>query len=200
MSEELQTVVDFVEGRIVARQLEAALYSKPTEFEGLLNQDPNLPSHHYASPSVYLFIIQQDFGDPGDVLSVHGALSEYLQRNGVASNPTSIYNDFYDLLLQAKPDWLLTDMKYLAALVEDADGRNGEGLKQWLHAELLKRFHCLEAPPDWIQDPPVWPMSDGSPLFFLGQMNIEGYFHDVAAAYMFHNRRSGHCETIIQVA
>ena len=200
MSEELQTIVNFVEGRINAHQLEAAFYTKSSEFEGLLDQDPDLPPYHYASPSVYLFIIQQDFGDPGDVLSIHGSLSDYLQRNGISSSPTSICSDFYTLLLQSQPHWLSADMKYLAALVEEADGRNGEGLKQWLHAELLKRFRCLGSPPDWIQDPPVWPMSDDGPLFFLGQMSIEGYFHDVAAAYVFHNRRSGHCETLIQVA
>lgn len=200
MSEELTTIVDFVEGRIDARQLEAALYSRAARFEGLLNQDPDLPAGSYAAPSVFLFLVQQDFSDPGDVLTAHGALLQYLQRHGISSSPTRIYSDFYELLLQAQPSWLFADMKYLAALAEASDGRAGEELKQWLQAEIPKRFRCLNSPPDWIQDPPVWPMSDDSPLFFLGQMDIEGYFHDVAAAYIFHNKKSGYCETIIQIA
>ena len=200
MSEALQTVIDFVEGQLNARQLEATLYSRLSEFEQLLNQDPNIPVHSYAAPSVFLFIIKQDFGDPGDVLSIHGALSDYLQRNGIANDPTSIYGDFYELLLQAQPGWLFAETKYLSDLVGSSEGRTGEELKQWLHAELLKQFCYLSSPPDWIQDPAVWPMGDDGPLFFLGQIAVEGYFHDVAAAYVFHDQKSGTCETIIQVS
>lgn len=34
---------------------------------------------------------------------------------------------------------------------------------------------------------------------FLGQVEINNYFHDEAAAYVFHDPKSDGCETVIQV-
>ena len=79
-----------------------------------------------------------------------------------------------------------------------AGPRTGEDLKEWLHAELLKRFKYVSNPPEWIQNP-HWPIHENGPMVFLGQVEVKGYFHDEAAVYVFHDPKSGACETIIQV-
>jgi hypothetical protein len=43
-------------------------------------------------------------------------------------------------------------------------------------------------------------MNEHGPLVFLGQIDIRNYFHDEAAAYVFHDPVTGVTETVIQVA
>lgn len=36
-------------------------------------------------------------------------------------------------------------------------------------------------------------------MVFLGQIEIENYFHDAAAAYVFHDPKTNDTDTVIQV-
>jgi hypothetical protein len=198
MADGMQTIVDFVEGRLDARTFERRLYGDP-EIERILTSDPHLKSGTYVGDSVYLFAIQQDFSDPGGVLSVHGTLSDFLQRNHVPFQPSKVYSNRYRVLLSAQPRWLRADPGYIERhLLPEARGRTGRELRDWLRAELLKRFRYVKKRPHWLQSP-QWPINENGPLVFLGQLRVQNYFHDEAAAYVFHDPKSGSCETIVQV-
>jgi hypothetical protein len=199
MSEELQAILDFVEERIDASHFAAQFYGNE-RFKLVLNNDPDLSPHTYVGRSVYDFILHHDFTNPADLVSIQGALMQYLQRHGISPQATSVYNDLYDLILAAQPGWLDVDTHYLKQhILPYVGARSGETLRQWLHDQLLERFRYLTAPPEWIQNP-EWPMSEHGPLVFLGQLEVNRYFHDTAAAYVFHDPISGITETIIQVA
>lgn len=79
-----------------------------------------------------------------------------------------------------------------------AGDRADSELRTWLESEFRERFRYLKSPPEWIQAP-AWPIGKNGPLFFLGQLDIKGYFHDDASAYVFYDESSGLCETIVQV-
>jgi len=199
MREELQTIVAFVEGKIDPKELERQLYANPTGFEQVLNDDSNLPSG-YLEQGVYRFIIQQNFNHFADVLNIHRELGNYLARNAIASDGTGADSTVFSLLYEAQPEWLsvVGSDYFLKEVLPDAGDRAGEELKDWIHEQLLERFQYVKEPPNWIQGQD-WPITENGPLVFLGELAIDDYFHDVAAAYVFYDATNCTCETILQM-
>src|SRR5262245_39461281 len=106
MSEAPQTIIDFVDGRLDADQFSQLLYSNLDEFEAALSQDPDSAADSYAGRKLFYYILDKDYSDPGDVLDVHGALSSYLQRLNIPVRPTASYEELFEALIGAQPDWL----------------------------------------------------------------------------------------------
>ena len=199
MSAAIDHIRKFVEGTLNVAEFEQALYNDPS-FEQILADDPDQPTPSYVGRSLYHYLIALDYTDPGGVLDAQGALEDFLRRKGVAVSPTDTYSAFYDLVLAAQPGWLDVDPKYVQdRLMPDANKRSGVELREWLKERLLKEFRFASQPPEWIQNP-EWPIVEGRPLVFLGQLEVEGYFHDEAAVYVFHDPETGECQTVIQVA
>ena len=197
--EGVRIIRDFVEGRLPGPEFEQRLVSEPG-LEALLDDDPARPTHGYVGRSMFLYLLEQDYGDIGGLLNAQGAASEWLARHNIEHVQDSSAGDLYDLLLAAQPSWLSVDTKYLGtAFLARAEGRMGESLQAWLREELLRAFRFVNEPPDWIQNP-EWPIGTAGPLVFLGQVSVEKYFHDIAAVYVFHDPSTGECTTVVQVA
>ena len=72
--------------------------------------------------------------------------------------------------------------------------------KSKLIKERLKEYFIyLDKPPKWIQGPD-WPIRDGKPLIFIGQLPVDApeLFHDRGAAYLFYDPGKGDFETVAQ--
>ena len=198
MDEVLTVIREFVSGEIGSLEFRDRLYADE-RFETFLRNDPNLRQPNYVGRSVYLFLLEQDYDDPGGVLSAQGALADFMQRNGIDHRKTRTYAALCNLVVDAQPRWLLVDSKYVfEKIISAAEGRTGGELRSWLAEEFLRRFRYAEKPPEWIQSP-AWPINQNGPLVFLGDLEIKNYFHDLAKAYLFHDPKSGTTETIIQV-
>ena len=198
MDDAIASIVSFVEGRIEPADFEKRFYNDPV-IESALNDDPTLKPGTYIGACKYLFVVEQDFESPGGVLNVHGALSQFLERKQIVFRPTKAYAELYDVILKAQPRWLDVRADWLKRnVMSAAEGRKGKVLRDWLRARLLELFKYREKPPKWIQSP-NWPIGENGPLVFLGQIRIPHYFHDEAAAYLFHDPKTGGCETVIQV-
>jgi hypothetical protein len=199
MSQDVLGIIKaFVAGEMSPAEFRDQLYADEG-FEAFLANDPHLRPGNYVHGSVYHFLLEQDLDDPGGALSAQGALTDYMDRNGIPYVRTSRYKDLYDLILQAQPHWLDVDSRYVQDhILPDAGARTGDELREWLRAEFLERFRYVTEPPDWIHSP-EWPIGENGPLVFLGQLDINHYFHDAATAYVFHDPVSGTCETVLQV-
>lgn len=198
MEEILATVRAFCAGEVAAAEFRARLYSDQ-RFESFLKNDPNLRPDSYVKGSVYQFLLQLDFDDPRDIVNAQGALTQYMDRNGIAYVKTDRYAKFNDLIAKAQPSWLDVDLKYIQEkMLPDAGARSGTELRDWLQGEFRRRFRCVKKPPKWIQGP-AWPIGANGPLVFLGQVEVKEYFHDSAAVYVFHDPATGACETVVQV-
>jgi hypothetical protein len=174
------------------------LYASPDAFEAVLANDPHLTPDNYVRGSVFRFVLEEDLDSPVGQLNVQGALADWLARNSIEHTPTSRYKDFYDLVLTAQPDWLYADIDWVnRELIPSAGGRTGPALWDWLAEEFRKRFRYVDKPPEWIQSP-IWPIGPNGPLVFLGQLDVNNYFHDAAAVYIVHDPSTGQCESIIQ--
>lgn len=198
MDEAIANIVAFVEGCTEPADFEKCLYNDPA-IESALNDDPTLKPGTYIGTSTFLFVVGQNFESPGGILNVHGALSQFLERKRIPFRPTKSYSELYDNILKAQPGWLNVPVDWLNKnVLSNADGRKGKELRDWLRMRLLELFKYRGKPPKWIQSP-NWPIGDNGPLVFLGQLRIPDYFHDEAAAYLFHDPTTGLCETVIQV-
>jgi len=193
----LQTIIDFVQGSLTSEEFKNEIFTNEA-FEKLLDDTDEISSDSYIGLNTYLFIIQQDFSDPGDVLSIQGALTQFLDRRNVQYNQTNEHSDLFDLLLEIQPAYLDIDTLFLKnKVLEKAPDLPKTELKKWLKSRIKELFKYATKPPAWIQSP-NWPIKNESPLIFLGQLKISDYFHDEAQAYVFHDPETGSCETIIQ--
>jgi hypothetical protein len=194
----LEDIRSFVAGDMTPEAFRDRLYAD-SSYEPLLTNDPNLRPGTYVGQNVYLFLLELDFSDISDVFTAQGALAQFMERNGITFTKTDKYEKLYDLILSAQPKWLHVDAHFVCEhIVSQAGDRTGTDLKKWLRAEILKRFKYASRPPRWIQSP-AWPIREGQPLVFLGQFAVHDYFHDEASVFVFHDPRTGVCDTIIQV-
>lgn len=200
MDKALQTILDFVEGRLSAKAFEQLVYSD----EGLerLLKDKALKWHDtYIKTDPYTYVAALDYDDPDGVLDAQGTMELFLKRRGVPFRRDRTASDFYNLLLSAQPKWLSVDSAYLQKhVLPDAGGRSGRELKEWLKGRLKELFRYYRNPPRWIQSP-AWPITGSRPMYFLGQIKLHDceYFHDEAAAYLFFDPATGETRTVIQV-
>lgn len=200
MDEALQTALDFVEGRITAKEFEQKLYSD-SAIEALF-KDASMHWHDtYIKSNPYDFLIWLNYDAPDGVLSAQGAVEFFLKKRNIPFKRATVYSEFYDLLLSAQPKWLAVDTAYLKErILPEAGDRQGKALKEWLKAKLKDLFRYNKTPPKWIQSP-AWPIGENGPMYFLGQVKIENceLFHDEAAAYVFLDPVNGATKTVIQV-
>jgi hypothetical protein len=196
-SQSLRELIAFVRGEMRSPDFEQRLYHTP-ELEGLLSLEPP-PLYCDSGTTLFEYLIGLDYADPGDVLNARGALAEALAKRGLVVEPSEAALGDFDLILSAQPAWLDADPKYLAALLADAPEGTREERGHWLLQKILHMFRYVTKPPHWLQSP-AWPIRDSGPLVFLGQIKVEEYFHDTAAAYVFHDPATGESLTLVQVA
>lgn len=198
MSKELETIIAFVEGRLSGKAFAKQLSTNP-KFKWILEDDPDRPPVSYVGKSVFSYLNQEDLSSFIGVMNSKSALGDYLNRKGIQAKPDTSESDLYSLILSSQPNWLDVDIDYvLNYMLPDARALEGEFLKEWLQQEFKKRFRYVTEPPHWIQSPD-WIMNENRPLIFLGQFDVEGFFHDTATVYTFYDEHTGSCETLIQV-
>jgi hypothetical protein len=200
MEPALQILLDFVEGRMTAKEFEQQVYHNP-DVERLLSDETLMWGHTYIKTNPYYYLIELNYDDPGDLSNAQGAVELFLQRKGIPFRHDTSYSEQFNLLLDAQPKWLDVDTRYLTQnVLPEAGERTGDELKQWLKARLKELFRYRKKPPTWIQGP-AWPIGENGPFYFLGQIKLDDcpLFHDDGAAYLFVDPTSGETKTIIQL-
>lgn len=199
MSDPIETVVAFVEGRLTTADFRHALYTH-VELEALLVEPGVRPPDYVGAGTFYLYLLDLDLDDPAGAVDAEGLCRHLLQALNVPHVVSPARSSLHDALLRAQPRWLSVDTSYLSThLLPRAEGRTGRDLVAWLRQELLDRFRFVGRPPKWIQAP-AWPIGASGPMVFLGQLAIRDYFHDEAAVYVFHDPATGLRETVLQLA
>lgn len=197
-NEVLDTLQRFVAGETTPTDFRDLLYASVDAYEQLLENDPDLSRSNYVDGSTFQFILSCEFDDPGDVLNAQGAICDYFDRNQFEYKKSDQYSKLHNAILSASPKWLDPDLKYVKEhILTDAGERQGKELKSWLSAELKKHFRYMKKPLRWIQGP-NWPHGKTGPMVFMGQLEIENYFHDAASVYVFYDESTGETETLIQ--
>ena len=180
---EIQDIVDFCEGRLAAAVFEKKLMAP--EAEAVFEDSPPIPPYtqSHGRGMVYYYLIEQNYKDVTSLLNAQDCLTRFLKKKGISVEQSQDVERLHTLLLNAQPAWLNAPTDYASGLLGELSGTRKEQQGQ-LKKLLLERFRYMKKPPKWLQDA-VWPIIDGKPLVFVGQMDISPLSHDQAQLYVF---------------
>lgn len=188
----IQDIIDFCEGKLSAGKFCNALMEP--EAEKLFENSPPIPPYtqSHGHGMLYYYLIERNFDNVGDLLNVQDCLVQFLQKSGFAVTPSKDINTLHSLTLKAQPSWLRAPEEYVSRLLKDKDGTDAEKLS-YLKEVLREKFKYMKKPPKWLQSP-EWPIHDGIPLVFIGQLDVSGLYHDSSQVYVFfdNERRTFH--------
>ncbi|MEQ4618019.1 MAG: hypothetical protein ABN482_08220 [Corticimicrobacter sp.] len=191
-------IIAFVEATITPQAFEQHLY-QDTALETALSAE-NAPSYCHNGTTLFHYLIGLNYRHPGDVLNARHVLTEFLQRHAIPFNVHHEADEIFELLLDAQPVWLRADLTYLSSLLAAApEQASGNKRRSWLKQQIVDKFRYVKRPPKWLQAP-EWPISETGPLIFLGQLNIDEYFHDNTAVYLFLDPQTGTHQVVTQTA
>lgn len=194
--QQLDVLVSFVEGKLDGAGLDAALATE--EMKDLLGvfEEPRYP----AVTNYHRRLSKQDRTSLGGLVNTEGLVEEFLKKAEVSFHSARRYGSLYSLILKAVPSYLDPPMEFMIEKVVPTEGDLSDTKKSKFIKERLKElFKYLDKPPKWIQSPD-WPIREGKPLVFFGQIPINApeLFHDTGAAYLFYDPVKGDFETVAQ--
>ena len=190
MNDDIDMIIQFVEGRITAQQFEAYLYSSKT-IQSLLEQEDCFGYHN-----LYYSLLEANYKLLYGTLYAQECLEKLLQKLNISYTANDKYKQDSSLILDASPQWLCADPDFVQEnFLKDNPTATKKELKNW----LLSKFKYVKSAPKWIQDCD-WPIRNNNPLVFIGQLKFDGgqYFHDTTCFYLFFDPTTTDCETITQ--
>lgn len=180
----LEIIKAFVESLITPEEFERHLHDNPV-LSAVLQEDFSLPSY-VEEPDLYTFAIGQDYSNVESIFNTQVLLSSFLQSRAVEHERSKRYEDLFNLLLKVQPKWLSLPSSYLSSLLDIAPSQKTKELQAWLKDKIKDEFRYLKTPPKWLQAP-AWPIENGQPLVFVGQLDVSDLSHDTSQAYVFFN-------------
>jgi hypothetical protein len=194
---QLDILVSFAEGRLDGPALDAALAAE--EMKSLLSvfEEPRYPAltNHYRR-----LHNKQDRTTLGGLVNSEGIIEDFLKKAEVVFHPAKRFGSIHRLILKGVPEYLDPPLEFMTEKVVPLDSDLSDAKKTKLIKERLKEyFKYVDKPPKWIQSPD-WPIRDGKPLIFVGQLSIDApeLFHDKGAAYLFYDPAKEGFETVAQ--
>lgn len=191
----IEIIKQFVEGAISPKVFEEKIYADPA-VEALLRSENNLPAY-VTEPDLYTYTISQNYQNLESIYNVQTLLSTVLSKKNITHTVEKKYENLFNLTLKVQPKWLSLPSDYLSKLVEERKNLSSKELQAWLKEKIKIDFRYLKVPPKWLQSP-AWPMVDGKPMVFLGQLDISELSHDNAQAYLFFDEGKQSFYTVTQ--
>ena len=194
---QFNVLVSFAEGRLDGPALDAALATEEMKVLLSVFEEPRYPAltNHYRR-----LHNKQDRTTLGGLVNSEGIIEDFLQKAEVVFHPAKRFGSIHRLILKAVPAFLDPPLEFMTKNVVPLDSDLSDAQKTKLIKERLKEyFKYVDKPPKWIQNPD-WPIRDGKPLVFVGQLSINApeLFHDKGAAYLFFDPTKGDFETVAQ--
>lgn len=194
---QLETLVDFIEGRIDGSALDAALAT--AEMRALLGlfEDSRYPATTNTFRKLHNGANRTSLGG---LVNTEGIIEAFLRQADVPFNPVHRFGNLYSLILSAVPDYVDPPMEFIIDQILPADNTLSDAAKKKLIKQRVKElFRYVEKPPRWIQGAD-WPIRNGHPLVFIGQLPVDApeLFHDKGAVYVFFDTVGSGFETVAQ--
>lgn len=194
---QLDVLIGFAEGIIDGTTLDASLDT--SEMQQLLGvfEQPGYP----ALTNYYIRLTNnEDRTSLRGLVNSEGIIEDFLKKAEVQFRAAGRFRKIHSLILTSVPSHLDPPLEFLTEKVIPLESNLSDTQKKKLIKERLKAlFKYIDKPPRWIQSPD-WPIRDGKPLIFLGQIAIDApeLFHDTGAAYLFYDPDKREFETISQ--
>lgn len=189
----------FVEGSIDGSTFAPMLYTDAALERTLRDAPPIPPYSRSAAYNLFQFLIELDLTRERDALNAQDALARLLTVMGVPYTKSDAFTRVAAVRDKVQPRWLDLGEDDFRELLRTAGERQGKALQAWLSAEIRQRFRYTKRPPQWVQNP-QWPIREGVPLVFLGQLSADDFLHDNAMVYVFMHPLTGRVESVVQLA
>ncbi|MGY2892892.1 hypothetical protein [Deinococcus sp. UYEF24] len=193
----LKMIEELVLSRTQPEDFEHLLLVSPA-LEDFLRREPPLPPYSTsAAHNFHQFLLETKYSGLRSVMEARDGLSLLLNRHNIFVHPINVSIEKLSILESVQPKWLDMTEPYAQALIAEAGTRQGVELKSWLKTEISRRFRSVARTPKWLQSP-CWPVHDGVPLVFLGQVTTGELLHDHAQVYVLMYPASLETVTIVQ--
>lgn len=191
-------LIAFAEGRVDGPTVQDAVIRDDALHALLKDEGGEAPAWVERYGGTALLILTHPANDARGVLQMRECVGTWLERHGIAYVPDQAGPARHKLLLDSQPRWLDVPLGYFEAMLESAPtGLDRQGLRKWARQELRRRFVSRSRPPRWIQSP-TWPILEGEPLVFLGQVPTGNTLHDDGFVYVFLDPRTRETRTVVQ--
>ena len=190
----LDIIIQFVERSMSTQEFSKHLHENE-QLKELLSE--RLTFESYVGDNLYLYLMDQDMHNLGDLINSLGGLKRFLKSKQVKFEENDEEIKLYTLVLSSQPSWVQLPSFYIQKLLDVAGERKGIELKKFLKEEMKKRFKCMKGTPRWLQGA-SWVFIDEEPLLFVGQLDITEMRHDTSRLYIFLDEKAGQYHTIEQ--
>ena len=158
------------------------------ELQKCLEYEDDIPPYtNDGSLLHYLF-----FGNVKDlrfIINVRDALRQFLLKNDIKFEYSERSDDIYDIILKTQPKWLNVDPSFFSEICSDYNKKNKREIKSRIEDKIKKEFIYLKKYPQWLQAP-NWPIENGKPLVFIGELDLSNISHDTTRVYVFYNSQN----------
>ena len=203
MQKSQEILKSFVEGRLSSQEFEQELVSNTELIEFLSNKNlvsDNMYLEGLSSP--YYYLIDQNYKNAGARLNAHDTCSKILKVINIEFIATTMYDEFYDLILSTQPKYLDIDALFFENYIYKPEYQtlSKSARKKEIKNVILSLFQFESKAPKWIQNP-QWLIENNKPLYFLGQYEIKNsnVFHDDGFIYLFTNKDTKKIKTVLQL-
>lgn len=197
---QIDVLIGFAEGRLDVPALDTGLGTR--EMRSLLKVF--MDRRDIVRPDYLQRLLEEDRDELRGLVNIEGTVEEFLEVAEVPCRAAQRYGTAFSLFLAAVPRFVDPPLEFVTERIISfetiLDGTMSPNAKKKLIRERIKeQFRYVDKPPRWVQDPD-WPIQDGKPLLFVGQIPIDAseLFHDRGAAYVFYNPDKGCFETVAQ--
>lgn len=200
MTDEIQILKDFAEGKLSDKNFEQQLYTN-SDLEKLLSDSSlNWQGTYLQNTSPFLYLVEQDYNSAEGKVNAQGTVSLFLSKIGMETTSSAKYSDEYDLLLSTSPKYINAGTEFIEKYILPKDKMLSKAdQKLYIKQRYAELFKYQTKPPKWIQNPD-WLIKNDKPLFFLGQIEIKNsdLFHDAGWVYLFVDQETKTIESVKQ--
>lgn len=200
MTDEIQILKDFAEGKLSDKNFEQQLYTN-SDLEKLLSDSSlNWQGTYLQNTSPFLYLVEQDYNSAEGKVNAQGTVSLFLSKIGMETTSSAKYSDEYDLLLSTSPKYINAGTEFIEKHILPKDKMLSKAdQKMYIKQRYAELFKYQTKPPKWIQNPD-WLIKNDKPLFFLGQIEIKNsdLFHDAGSVYLFVDQETKTIESVKQ--
>lgn len=195
LSVELQDIIDFCEGRLSPDHFYTLV--QKSDAEVLFDDAPSIPPYTQSRGMLHYYLIEQNYQKIEAVLNVQDCLTRFLEEKNIKIKPEKDTMELFDIVLKAQPPWLDLPSEYVASLLKGTENLDAGKKVSYLKNILKEKFKFMKKPPKWLQSP-AWPIHDGIPLFFIGQLDVSELYHDKAQLYIFWDKAKERFHEVVQ--
>jgi hypothetical protein len=160
---------------------------KDQELQNILEHEKDIPPYTNEGSLLQFLLIGGNAKKLEFIIDVKDVLRQFLVKKNVKFIYSEKSNDIYNILLKYQPKWLDINPEYFSTIIKNYNGKNKKEIKEEIREKIKNDFIYMKNPPKWLQSP-NWPIENGQPLIFIGELDMGELLHDMSKVFIFYNK------------